>query len=303
LPRTPYFLTPCFRVPNVTKIRLKRLLSKRKKTAIILQNLAEANNATFAIEDVEGKVLLGTASDDTPTKYPITCEGTVIGWVIGQEQAAPIADLIAHLAENEVEKNALADGTLEHYRELNLLYNLSEKLVASLEVDVVAQTALDEAGRLIKANGGCVILQAEGQERLNVVATFGSGIQLHEYFASREGLVGQLIENGQGEIINDIQADARSRDQKICAGVSSLTSMKLNSIGSLPAFASLRFPLACAMGTVFRLPPACWIPPVVEMNNVTSFSQRKAKTTCLQATYKSTYLTVILEVVNILLSF
>lgn len=48
----------------MTKIKLKRLLSKRKKkTAIILHNLAEADNVTFAIKDVEGQVLLGTAGD------------------------------------------------------------------------------------------------------------------------------------------------------------------------------------------------------------------------------------------------
>jgi transcriptional regulator with GAF, ATPase, and Fis domain len=206
----------------MTNIKLKRLLSKRKKAATLLHDLAEVNNITFAVEDVEGQVLLGGGGTDGLTKFPIRLEGTLLGWVIGSQQAAPLAGLIGHLAEKEAEKDTLADGTLEHYRELNLLYNLSEKLAASLEVAAVGQTALDEAARLITATGGWMMLLNEGQESMRLVATFGRVVQEQDRLKRGQRMIGQIIQSGKGEIVNDVQTDARYRDDEICAAVSSL---------------------------------------------------------------------------------
>jgi transcriptional regulator with GAF, ATPase, and Fis domain len=206
----------------MARVKLKRLLSKRKKAAAILADLAAMNNLTLGIEDVEGKVLLGVDGDDTLAKYPITCEGTVIGWVIGPENAAPIAGLIEHLAEKEAEKDTLADGTLEHYRELNMLYNLSEKLAASLEVVAVAQTALDEASRLITATGGYVMLLDEEQEIVHIVTTFGQVVQSPGKLKPGQGMIGQIAQTGKGEIVNDIQADPRYEPDGIYTTISSL---------------------------------------------------------------------------------
>jgi transcriptional regulator with GAF, ATPase, and Fis domain len=206
----------------MTKIKLKRLLSKRRKTAIILRNLAEANNVSFAIEDAEGQVLLGASGDARLTKFPITLEGTLLGWLIGPEQAAPIADLIGYLAEKEAEKDTLADGTLDHYRELNLLYNLAEKLATSLELAAVAQTALDEAGRLITATGGYVMLLDEAQGIIHTVTTFGQVVQSPGKIKPGQGIIGQIAQIGKGEIINDVQADTRYEPDEIYSSISSL---------------------------------------------------------------------------------
>jgi len=206
----------------MAKIKLKRLLSKRKKTAAILNDLAEANNITFAIEDVEGQVLLGAASDDRLTRFPITLEGTLLGWVIGSEQAVPLAGIIEHLAEKEAEKETLADGTLEHYRELNLLYNLSEKLGASLEVASVAQTALDEASRLITTSGGGVMLLDEGRTQLETIIVSGQGFEPPRRLALGEGIIGAVAQNGKAEIVNDVSADVRYKADQGVSATSSL---------------------------------------------------------------------------------
>lgn len=204
------------------RLNLKRLLSKRKKAAAILNDLAKINNLTFGVKDVEGKVLLGTAGDETLTKFPITLEGTLLGWVIGPEQAAPLVDLVEHLVEKEAEKETLADGTLEHYRELNLLYNLSEKLGASLEVASVAQTALDEASRLITTTGGCVMLLDEGRTQLETVLTFGPGFEPPPRLILGEGIMGTVAQNGKAEIVNEVSADVRFKSDQGLTATSSL---------------------------------------------------------------------------------
>ena len=179
----------------MAQVKLKRLLSKRKKAAAIVNALIETGNLRLTVQDIEGNVLLGRANTDSQTSHPVSCEGTVIGWVIGPEQAAPIAGLIGHLAEKEAEKDTLADGTLEHYRELNMLYNLSEKLAASLEVAAVAQTALDEARRLIEATGGCVMLLDDGKAQLEPVTVFGQGVEPLVSLTLDEGIIGAVAKN------------------------------------------------------------------------------------------------------------
>lgn len=133
-----------------------------------------------------------------------------------------MAGLIEHLAEKEVEKDTLADGTLEHYRELNLLYNLSEKLGASLEVASVAQTALDEAGRLITTTGGCVMLLDEGQTQLETIIVSGQGFEPPRRLALGEGIMGAVAQNRKAEIVNEVSADVRYKSDQGLSATNSL---------------------------------------------------------------------------------
>ena len=206
----------------MAQVKLKRLFSKRKKAAAIVNDLIETSNLTLSVQDTGGNVLLGGANADSQARHPVTCEGSVIGWVIGPENAAPIAGLIEHLAEKEAEKDTLADATLEHYRELNMLYNLSEKLADSLEVVAVAQTALDEATRLITATGGYVMLLDEEQEIIHIVTTFGQVVQSSGKLKPGQGMIGQIAQTGKGEIVNDIQADPRYEPDEIYTTIRSL---------------------------------------------------------------------------------
>jgi hypothetical protein len=206
----------------MTQIKLKRLLSKRKRAVTILHDLAAANNVPFAVKDVDGEVVLDTGDADGLTQFPISLEGTLLGWVIGPERAAPLATLIGHLAEREAEKETLADGTLEHYRELNLLYNLSEKLGTSLEVAALAQTALEEAGRLITATGGCVMLLNEGRSALETISVSGQGFAPSCRLAWGEGIIGAVAQNGKAEIVNEVGADGRYQGEQGLTSASSL---------------------------------------------------------------------------------
>ena len=206
----------------MTQIKLKRLLSERNQVVSIFRDLVDAANMVLSIQDGAGKVLLGAVSDETLAQYPIRCGEDIIGWVVGQEQAAPIAALIGYLADKEAEKDALADAMLEHYRELNLLYNLSEKLAVSLELAPVAQMALNEARRLIKATGGAVMLLHDGRQEMEAVVIFGQGFQSQSNLKPGEGIIGTVALSGKAEIVNDVRLDARFSDDQVLTSVNSL---------------------------------------------------------------------------------
>jgi putative methionine-R-sulfoxide reductase with GAF domain len=211
----------------MTHIRLKRLLGKQKEAADIIHTMIATIGAPVCIQDKEGNVLAGFAADGCE-RHPVTCEGAIIGWTSGQHQAELVARLLTYLANKEAEKVMLADETLERYRELNLLYHLSEKLADSLELAAVAQTAMEEANRLIEASGGCVMLKA-GQAQLEPIAAFGQGFGPGQRIKVGEGVIGEVVLNGKAELVNDIRADARYVEDQLPASVRSVVCAPLKS--------------------------------------------------------------------------
>jgi signal transduction histidine kinase len=193
----------------MAQINLKTLLGKNKEATAVITNLIAAIGIPIVIEDAEGRLLLGEANTNSRAKYPVTLEGEILGWVSGGEKAETIASLLTHLAGKEAEKKTLGNEVLGLYRETNLIYNFSEKLVASLEVSAIAGAALEQAHQLIKASGGAVMLLNEATKVLETAAMFGHGIDAPDGRKLGEGIVGRIAATGNAEIVNEVQSDAR----------------------------------------------------------------------------------------------
>ncbi|MGH7600872.1 MAG: GAF domain-containing protein, partial [bacterium] len=190
-------------------INLKTLLGKNKEATMVIAKLLAAMGTSIDIEDAEGRLLLGEVNVNSKVKYPVTLAGEILGWVIGGEKAETIAGLLTHLAGKEAEKKTLGNEVLGLYRETNLIYNFSEKLVASLEVSAIAGAALEQASQLIKASGGAIMLLNEEAQVLKTAATFGHGINAPNGRKLGEGIVGRIAATGNAEIVNDVQSDSR----------------------------------------------------------------------------------------------
>ncbi|MDZ7291178.1 MAG: SpoIIE family protein phosphatase [candidate division KSB1 bacterium] len=189
-------------------INLKTLLGKNKEATMVIANLIATMETPIGIEDTEEQLLLGEANAKSETKYPVTLAGEILGWVSGGENAEPIAGLLTHLANKEAEKKTLGNEVLHLYREVNLIYNFSEKLAALLELETVAQMALEQARQLITATGGLVMLLNEATQRLEALAGFGEGLQINSIKLG-EGIIGGIALRGNAEIINEIRSDSR----------------------------------------------------------------------------------------------
>src|SRR4028118_946390 len=149
----------------MSQISLRRLIHK-KEVASLINDLSNVMKRPLCIWDAEGRVLIGNDCTDLLNKYPVQLGDEVIGWVIGFENASLVASLLTYLANQELEKKILARETLDKYKEINLLYNISEKMVACLDLKEVANLVIDEARRLIKATNGSVMLMNEQTGKL-----------------------------------------------------------------------------------------------------------------------------------------
>ena len=231
----------------MSQVKLKRLFSKRKAATPLMTELMAAMDEPVSIQDEKGKHLLGAVDGDLGEKHTITHEGQTLGWVVGHNSAL-IASFVRHLVSKEAEKKVLAIEVLDRYRELNLLYNLSEKLATCLELKAVAQTAIDEAKRLIQATSGAILLRNEHNEEANLLemsAAFGVSL-IPEPVEGRqaqtapptslklgEGIVGNVAQRGKAEIVNDVQADTRStwHEKKVSSLLCAPLKAKNNVIG------------------------------------------------------------------------
>jgi serine phosphatase RsbU (regulator of sigma subunit) len=185
----------------MTQIKLKKLLSKKKETAALVKAMIEVVNVPVSIQDVDGVVLLDTVSDEAQGKYPVTCQGELIGWTTGPKQAEAIAALLSHLANKEAEKETLADETLERYREINLLYHIGETIGACLDTAEIPQLVLTEANRVIRAEMSAVLLpRIDGPDELVTQAGFGVGDSVEALVSVAGPLIEQIRHTGRPDI-------------------------------------------------------------------------------------------------------
>ena len=191
------------------EVSLGRVLSKGEAAALVRGIVSAVG--TSAVWDTDGSLLLGVTGrtlDQMPEKHAVLCDGEAVGWVSGGEQPDLIAAFLNYLLTQEAEKEELLDEILELYRQVNLLFDLSEKLAASLELETVAGTILREASRLIKATGGAVVLSGKERPR-RFLATIGQGITPLPDLGSRSGVVGEVLAGGRAEIVNRVRLDPR----------------------------------------------------------------------------------------------
>jgi adenylate cyclase len=197
---------------RLPQINFKRLI--KKEACSILNDIIKATDASISIQDRDYRILIGDDDHRLLGGYPIEVSGEVIGWVSGGDKAPSVAALLNYLADKELEKKILGREALDKYKEINLLYNISEKIATSLDLEEVARLIIDEARRSITATGASVMLLNEQTERLEIVSAFGKQYAEKANLRTGDGIAGNVILYGNAEIVNDVLADPRYIDRK-----------------------------------------------------------------------------------------
>lgn len=192
---------------------LSRLLKANSALTTLLQGMDEE----VCILDINGAPLWvssqgskpraeNTAQNQSPLQggqAPILIDGNQVGWVSGGSRPLALAGLIAYAAAQENEKKSLAAEVLDRYRELNLLYHLSESLGASPHPATIAGTALAAAIRIIPAWHGQILLRTGEAQTLQNYASHGS-----EYgIVPGASLVERVLATGKAELTNAVSGE------------------------------------------------------------------------------------------------
>jgi serine phosphatase RsbU (regulator of sigma subunit) len=194
---------------SLNRLGLRQVLGRANDARGLVTLLTESLGTTVTVEDAEGRVLYGEPLVSPAERVAVSHQDTCLGWVTGPKAAHAVASLLTHLIGREAERKALGSEVLNLYRELNLIYGFSEKLVALLDVERVATLTLQEARHLIVATDGVLMLLDEATGALTTVAGFGEELPALSGFHRGRGILGAIAASGVAEIVNDVDADPR----------------------------------------------------------------------------------------------
>jgi putative methionine-R-sulfoxide reductase with GAF domain len=192
---------------------LRRLVVRHRHVAPMLTMLLASTDAKVHIADVDGETVLDrdprpADEDAVVERHPIIVEGDTVGWVEGPRPAAAIASVLSYACSRETDKRSLASEALDRYRELNLIYDLAERIAGSPHLADVTAVAVGEAGRLPTGGVGFLLLESPTPGRLTPHPIGAEGVLFPEQPAG-EGLLGAGYA-GDPEIVNDVAADPRA---------------------------------------------------------------------------------------------
>ena len=129
-------------------------------------------------------------------------------------QTAGAEELMAWALERDADRRALAEEALERYRELNLLYRVTES-AASLDPESIVELAATEvAGLCRRAATVALLVDADGRRlrpQPSAAAHAAAAGIPGDGFILGEGIVGSIAAAAAGgEIVNDVAADGRA---------------------------------------------------------------------------------------------
>ncbi|HJS53599.1 MAG TPA: GAF domain-containing protein, partial [Chitinophagaceae bacterium] len=188
----------------MTRISLKNIVGKNNEiNAAVLALMNHLDEETW-IEDENGKLLLGNATETPGSSFPVKLDNEIIGWVKGDEKSVMIANLIAYLSQKEAEKKKLGTEVLSLYQELNVIYNFSEQLTRTIDPDTIAHLTLEQAVHSIPSHGGAIVLWNEESKQLTIPSKSGEVLFNEEKLRTSPGLLLKIGLSGQSEIMNDM---------------------------------------------------------------------------------------------------
>ena len=189
------------------ELDLARLVVRHRHVAPMLSALLSGTNAGIRIRDEAGTVILEREATGIGfEKFPIAVEGRTVGWVEGDRTGRAIAAVLSYAVARETDKRSLAREALDRYRELNLVYELADKLSGELDLDEVGRVVVAEASRLPAGGDGFFLVLRD--DRLASIGG-GPGAELLGDEASG-GILGAIAAAGVAEEVNDVAADGRS---------------------------------------------------------------------------------------------
>ncbi|MDH4101231.1 MAG: sigma 54-interacting transcriptional regulator, partial [Nitrospirota bacterium] len=189
-------------------VSLKKLFA-RQRLAPLLQSLISSTGDPLTLEDADGTIILEGIAKKKSKKYPVEVSGEIIGWASGGPSAEAVASLVSYLAGCEVEKKSLGQETLSRYKEITLLYAISEKMAGCLDPAQMARLVIEEAQKAIPLTGASVMLLDEETGKLEVIAAHGKKCSPLAAVGPDKGIAGSVLSSGMAEIVNDTATDAR----------------------------------------------------------------------------------------------
>ena len=193
-----------------TNRALQRLLRKPAIKKYILPMLERGGKTTILV-DSDGKILAGDAAAIDLKSFEIYDKTTSIGFVHGH-RAEEFSSIFNALIAQENDIRSIGRESLDRYREITMLYSLSEKVLGATDPVQIAGIICEEAIGVLQCDSAAVLLLNSETNRLEIIANEGSAFHSRATRNLGDDIIASVIESGIGEIINEVGLDTRSLD-------------------------------------------------------------------------------------------
>lgn len=189
----------------MAKLTLKSLIGKRSELKSLLESWCEMTNTDIVIEDTNQNLLFGKELQTYEHSFSVIFEGDLFGFVHGKNSTVEIiSQLLSMMLSKEAEKKNLGTEVLQLYQELNVIYNFSEKLVDTIEPEVIAHLTLEQAIHSIPSGSGVILVWDEEKSQLTIPASSDEKLFNKELLYSNSIEVLKIVLGGQSEIMSDL---------------------------------------------------------------------------------------------------
>ena len=140
--------------------------------------------------------------DRLAKSLPLEFEGETIGtFHYSSDEALPILDVLRVLFQKEWEKKKIGKEVLGLYREINMIYNLSEMISEKIDADSIAKVALEEASQIINTTHGLFLMYDSETDSVLEVAQLGDNPKSKDFIDQQKEVLKELIKRGTSGIV------------------------------------------------------------------------------------------------------
>ncbi|MCC5899677.1 MAG: GAF domain-containing protein [Phormidium sp. BM_Day4_Bin.17] len=214
---------------------LQKLFSQADIKTTVCE-LTQQFRIEVAIEDTRGKIVFTNASKNdegwlaqallnvkqqggkteaierslSVISQSIQVNGKTLGWLHSDQDCPVFHHVLTCLARQQSEKTSLARELLERYQEIDLFYEISTQVTASLDLNQLAQLVLREVENTLPSSAAAIWLLDEDDRQLRLLSQLGITLPWSNPLPLEQTILGAVLQGGQGEIVNDVDCDRRS---------------------------------------------------------------------------------------------
>ncbi len=180
---------------------LKQILVRDADSRGLFEQLCKGLGVEFSFEDADGNRLWGNP-DSFDKSCPFTHEEAVLGtFRYNKEQALPVLETLKIIFLKEWEKKKIGKEVLGLYREINMIYGLSEMISEKIDAESIARVTLQEATQIIETTHALFLMLDADTDRVVEVAHFGESQQRDSFIQNQEEVLKELIRRGTSAIV------------------------------------------------------------------------------------------------------
>ncbi|RIA08782.1 class 3 adenylate cyclase [Flavobacteriaceae bacterium MAR_2010_72] len=189
---------------------LKSVFKRNLGLLALIKDMRNTFNSELSVISVDNQLLYGTATNlpftfelsDNHTTYATLC--------FDKPEAKLIGEVIQLVLQKELEKKNIANEVLGLYREINMIYNFSEKISEKIDNVSIAQTALEEAQQIIDITHGSVFILDANNDKVLQMARLGHNPNPEKSIANQNPILKQLILKGTSLVVPKAAIEANS---------------------------------------------------------------------------------------------